>query len=86
MRGENWRFWLPVFLLILFAVYSAEKLVCAHLDPEVDAPDYIFSRQLLARRGSIYSALGKEYPFAKSVPYWEYHLEPVALTIAVVRP
>lgn len=86
MRGENWRFWLPVFLLILFAAYSTEKLVCAHLDPEVDAPDYIFSRQLLARRGSIYSALGKDYPFVKSVPYWEYHLDPVALTNAVVRP
>ena len=86
MRGENWRFWLPVFLLVLFAAYSTEKLVCAHLDPEVDAPDYIFSRQLLARRGSIYSALGKEYPFAKSVPYWEYHLDPVALTNVVVRP
>mgnify|MGYP003293496852 CR=1 FL=1 len=86
MRGENWRFWLPVFLLILFAAYSTEKLVCAHLDPEVDAPDYIFSRQLLARRGSIYSAQGKGYPFAKSVPYWEYHLDPVALTNAVVRP
>ena len=86
MRGENWRFWLPVFLLLLFAAYSTEKLVCAHLDPEVDAPDYIFSRQLLARRGSIYSAHGKEYPFVKSVPYWEYHLDPVALTNAVVRP
>ena len=86
MRGENWRFWLPVFLLFLFAAYSTEKLVSAHLDPEVDAPDYIFSRQLLARRGSIYSAQGKEYPFVKSVPFWEYHLDPVALTNAVVRP
>ena len=86
MRGENWRFWLPVVLLVLFAAYSAEKLVRAHLDPEVSAPDYVFSRQLLARRGSIYSAQGKEYPFVKSVPFWEYHLDPVALTNAVVRP
>ena len=86
MRGENWRFWLPVFALFLFAAYSTEKLVCAHLNPEVDAPDYVFSRQLLARRGSIYSAQGKEYPFVKSVPFWEYHLDPVALTNAVVRP
>ena len=86
MRGENWRFWLPVFLLILFAAYSTEKLVCAHLDPEVDAPDYIFSRQLLARRGSIYSAHGKDYPFVKSVPFWEYRLDPVSLTNVVVRP
>ena len=86
MRGENWRFWLPVFLLAAFAAYSTEKLVRAHVDPEVDAPDYIFSRQLLARRGSIYSSQGKEYPFVKSVPFWEYCLDPVALTNAVVRP
>lgn len=86
MRGENWRFWLPVLMLLLLSAYSAERLVRAHLNPEVDAPDYIFSRQILARRGSIYSAQGKGYPFAKSVPYWEYHLDPVALTNAVVRP
>ena len=71
MRGENWRFWLPVFMLFLFAAYSTAKLVCAHVDPEVNAPDYIFSRQLLARRGSVYSAHGKEYPFVKSVPFCE---------------
>ena len=86
MRGENWRFWLPVFGLLLLCAYSTEKLVRAHLNPEVDAPDYIFSRQILARRGSVFSAQGKEYPFAKSVPYWEYRLDPVALTNAVVRP
>lgn len=86
MRGENWRFWLPVLVLLVFSVYSTFHLVCAHLNPEVDAPDYVFSRQLLARRGSIYSAQGKGYPFAKSVPFWEYHLDPVALTNAVVRP
>ena len=86
MRGENWRFWLPVLLLVLLSAYSTGKLACAHLNPEVNAPDYFFSRQILARRGSIFSAKGKEYPFAKSVPYWEYHLDPVALTNAVVRP
>ena len=86
MRGENWRFWLPVFALFLFAAYSTAMLVRAHLDPAVDAPDYIFSRQLLARRGSIYSAKGKDYPFVRSVPFWEYRLDPVSLTNAVVRP
>ena len=86
MRGENWRFWLPVACLAAFAAYSAQKLVRAHVDPQVDAPDYGFSRQILARRGSIYSAYGKNYPFAKSVPYWEYSLDPVALTNAIVRP
>ena len=86
MRGENWRFWLPVVCLAGFAVYSAQKLVRAHVDPKVDAPDYGFSRQVLARRGSICSSYGKSYPFAKSVPYWEYSLDPVALTNAIVRP
>ena len=86
MRGENWRFWLPVLVLLLFSAYSTFRLVRAHVNPEVDAPDHVFSRQLLARRGSIYSAQGKDYPFVKSVPHWEYHLDPVALTNAVVRP
>ncbi len=86
MRGENWRFWLPVVLLGLFALYSAQKLVRAHVDPKVAAPDYVFTRQLPAPRGGIYSCKGKEYPFAKSVPYWEYALDPVALTNALVRP
>ena len=27
MRGENWRFWLPVVCLAGFAMYSAQKLV-----------------------------------------------------------
>ena len=85
MRGENWRFWIPVLLLVLFAAYSAQKLVRSHIDPEVDAPDYVFTRQVLARRGSIYSSYGKAYPFVKSVPFWEYHLDPVSLTNAVVR-
>lgn len=85
-RGENWRFWLPAGLLLLFAAYSATMLVRAHVDPEVEAPDYFFTRKLLARRGSIYSSNGAGYPFAKSVPFWEYRLDPVALKSAVVRP
>ena len=84
--GENWRFWLPVVVLAVFAINSTVRLICAHVDPEVNAPDYIYSRQLLARRGSIYSAKGRDYPLVKSVPYWEYRLDPVSLTNAVVRP
>ncbi len=49
MRGENWRFWAPVVCLAGLAVYSGQKLVRAHVDPEVNAPDYSFSRQILAR-------------------------------------
>lgn len=85
MRGENWRFWIPVILLSVMGGYSSQKLVRAHVAPEVNAPDYTFTRDLKANRGSIYSCYGKSYPFAKSVPYWEYHLDPVTLTNAVVR-
>ncbi|MBO7721938.1 MAG: penicillin-binding protein 2 [Kiritimatiellae bacterium] len=85
VKGENWRFLLPVFALSLATVYLTVKLIRAHVAPQVDAPDYIFTKQLLARRGSIYSSYGKNYPFAKSVPYWEYSLDPVALTNSVVR-
>lgn len=86
MRGEyNWRFWLPVVLLGAFAVYSGQKLIRSHVDPEVSAPNYTFGRELPARRGTIYSSYGKGYPLVKSVPFWEYSLDPVALTNAVVR-
>ena len=86
MRGENWRFWLPVALLAAMSAHIGQKLVRAHVAPVVDAPKYGFSRQVLARRGSIYSAKGREYPFVKSVPHWEYSLDPVALANASVRP
>lgn len=93
MRGENWRFWLPVGVLVAFSLYSGQQLVRAHLDPEVAPPDYTFTRPLLARRGSIYSAgleipgcpKGKSVPLVKSVPFWEYRLDPVALTNAVAN-
>ena len=86
MRGENWRFWFPVVLLLLFAGYSSQKLVRSHVNPNVDDIDYTFERDLPGCRGTIYGALGKSYPFAKSVPIWEYHLDPVALTNRVVKP
>jgi len=85
MRGENARFWIPVALLAGLAVYSTQKLVRSHVDPEVASPDYTFTRELYGCRGSIYDCYGKSYPLVKSVPYWEYHLDPVALTNCVVR-
>ena len=85
MRGENWRFWLPVVLLLLFAGYSAQKLVRAHVDPDVADLDYTFTRDLPGCRGSIYDAFGKSYPLVKSVPIWEYRMDPVALTNRLVR-
>lgn len=83
MRGEKVRFWVPVWLLAAFAVYATQKLVRAHVDPFVDSNDYTFSRKLDGTRGSIYDATG--VPLVKSVPVWDYHLDPVALTNRVVR-
>jgi hypothetical protein len=59
MRGENWRFWLPVVLLAAFALYAGQKLVCSHVSPEVSAPDYYFNRKINGRRGTVYSSCGK---------------------------
>ena len=85
MRGENLRFWAPVTLLAVLAAYSGQKLVRSHVDPEVSAPKYVFERSLPARRGSILASGGRFAPLVKSVPHWEYRLDPVALTNAVVR-
>ncbi len=84
-RGESWRFWTPVALLLAFAAYSSQKLVRAHVDPSVDDIDYTFTRELDGCRGSIYDRFGEECPLVKSVPVWEYRLDPVALTNRVVR-
>ena len=85
MRGENLRFWTPVALLAMLAVYSGQKLVRSHVDPEVSAPKYVFERSLPARRGAILASGGRTVSLVKSVPHWEYRLDPVALTNAVVR-
>ena len=85
MRGENWRFWVPVVLLLAFAGYSTQKLIRAHVDPDVADIDYTFERDLPGCRGTIYDSFGRSYPLAKSVPVWEYRMDPVALTNRVVR-
>ncbi len=85
MRGESCRFWFPVALLLCFAAYSSQKLIRAHVDPSVDDIDYTFTRDIPGCRGSIYDCFGEEYPLVKSVPVWEYRLDPVALTNRVVR-
>lgn len=83
MRGEKFRFWAPVAVLCAFAFYSSQKLVRAHVDPFVDSNDYTFRRKIDGTRGSIYDATG--CPLVKSVPVWDYHLDPVALTNRIVR-
>lgn len=85
MRGENWRFWVPVVLLLAFAGYSTQKLIRAHIDPDVADIDYTFERDLPGCRGTIYDSFGRSYPLAKSVPIWEYRMDPVALTNRVVK-
>jgi len=86
MRGESLRFWVPVVLLVLFAAFVSQKLIRAHVDPDVGAIDYGFTRDLPGCRGSVYGSFGKAYPLAKSVPVWEYRLDPVALTNRVAKP
>ena len=85
MRGENLHFWLPVVLIAGFGAYTVQKLVRAHLDDDVKVPRYEFERSVSGRRGSIYDSGGAQCPLVKSVPVWEYRLDPVALTNAVVR-
>ena len=85
MRGENLRFWLPVVLLVAFAANSSVMLIRAHVDPSVDDLDYTFTKDLPGCRGKIFDSLGKEFPLVKSVPVWEYRLDPVALTNRVVK-
>jgi len=83
IRSEEVHFWLPVVGLVLFACYSGTMLVRAHVSPSVDAPNYYFETELTARRGSIYGSYGRNSPLAKSVPFWRYSLDPLALSNAV---
>ena len=85
LRGENWRFWVPVGLLAVFALNSSVQLIRAHIDPSVDSLDYTFTREIPGCRGRIFDCFGRECPLAKSVPVWEYRLDPVALTNRVVK-
>lgn len=89
-RGDVWRFilrfWLPVIGLCGFATYSTQTLIRAHIDPHVAAPNYFFECSVPALRGAIYDASKAHCPLVKSVPFWEYRLDPVALTNHVVKP
>ena len=84
--SENMRFWLPVAVLFAFGCYSSQKLFRSHFESDVATPDYEFEREIPACRGSIFDATGKACPLVRSVPYWEYHLDPVSLTNRVVKP
>lgn len=80
MRGENLRFWLPVILVTSFAAYSSVRLVRTHLDTEsTESNNYDMVVKLDGRRGSIYASDGGRCPLAKSVPVWEYRLDPQSM-------
>ena len=82
-RGELSRFWLPVGVMLLFACYVSVKLVRSHIEPEVNSIDYTFEKEVEGVRGSILDATGAT--LSKSIPIWDYHLDPVALTNRVVK-
>lgn len=86
MRGEKLRFWLPLGLMALCMGYIGYRLVMAHFESDLAVPRYEFTRQIPGCRGSIYAAGGGTRSLvAKSIPIWEYRLDPVALTNAVAR-
>lgn len=85
MRGESVRFWLPVVLLGVFSAWCFTRLICTHFESDASKPRYEFEETLPCRRGSIYDTGSSACPLAKSVPVWEYRLDPVALTTGVVK-
>lgn len=86
IRGEYARFWRVVALLSVFAAYTSQKLVRSHFSSDADEPRYEFKRNIPSCRGSIYDSSGTSAPLVRSIPCWEYRLDPVDLTNAVVRP
>ena len=80
-RSDGWRFWLPVLLLAVFAAYSGQKLIRAHisLDPDIKLPNYDKTWRLQTLRGAILPAGDSICPFVKSVPIFEYRFDPKQL-------
>lgn len=85
-KGEYARFWWAVAALSLFAVYSSQKLIRSHFKSDAEEPRYEFKRIIPSCRGSIYDATGTSGPLVRSIPCWEYRMDPVDLTNVVVRP
>ncbi len=86
--NRNARFWSCIGLLFLFAGYSAYSLVRAHFDIDIDKlPQYDFCEKIPSIRGGIYcSPRGRDpYPIMASMPCWDFRLDPVAMTQAVVK-
>jgi stage V sporulation protein D (sporulation-specific penicillin-binding protein) len=86
MRGEKLRFWIPIGLIALCMGYVGFRLVMAHFESDLVAPRYEFTKEMPGCRGSIYAAGGgNKSLMAKSIPLWEYRLDPVSLTNTIVR-
>jgi len=85
MSRDSVRFWIPVVLLYAAAAYFAGRVCERHLAPKVKDLDYTVKLTLPEERGTIYDRFGEAYPLAMSVPFWEYRLDPVALTNRTVK-
>ena len=86
--NRNARFWISVGLLFLFGGYSSYSLVRAHFHIDQNRlPQYDFYRKIPPIRGGIYcSPTGRDpYPIMKSMPCWDFRLDPVAMTQSVVK-
>ena len=83
----RFRFLLPALCVCAFSAYVAYQLVRVYFESDVSEPVYSFEKKLKAPRGTIYARrMGQvDTVLAKSVPVWEYRLDPVALTNRVVR-
>ena len=80
MRGEQARFWLLVGLMFLYCAFCTQGLIRTHLEvSDTPTKKYDTVVTLNGRRGSIFSSDGGKCPLAKSVPVWEYRLDPVAM-------
>ena len=76
LRGENFRFWLPVGILGICLVGLAVRLTMLHLGyVQIEKePTYTLVRNTVAVRGSIYSSTG--VPYARTKVVWEYAVDP----------
>ena len=82
--NERKRFWIVVAALLVGSVAIGYRLVAVHLklvDLDIRAPSYWFTREIQGIRGGIYTDAGGRQPFARSVPVWEYHVDPRALNL-----
>ena len=83
------RFWLLTALLATSAGGVCVKLVLLHLhkiEATPSEPRYTFKRSLPALRGAIYPSNVGAAPLARSVPVWEYRVDPHAVVISAKHP